>query len=354
MMTNAKRLPSILVLLAVLAAGCGGEPAEGEKPAEKPAREEGTGPRVETLGALSLTPPSKLWHRDDELSSMLTLKRGEAAPAAVARFYFNGRGTDDEGRLRAKPAELESFLEELARGLRDQIELTAGSDAEFISGPDYRRDPYLAATYAYYSEVGADRYYNLDTVFYVGDRYVFLDLSCYADREEKLTGELEAMLDTARIEPEKPTVDKLKPGQKLDFEKITLIVSGEGWTAARTSEELLLSRDGLPLVDVYMRRPASGGAEGSDLSEGLKGEIEALYGEVEYIGPVEVRRTPVPYAAVSYRGEISGRMEWRRDAVVAVDEDYYFIDAGCPADSPDRLLDELTELVNSVVPREDK
>ncbi len=353
-MTNVKRLPPALVLLAVLAAGCGGEPGEGEKPAEKPAHQEGAGPRVETLGALSLTPPSKLWHRDDELSSMLTLKRGEAAPAAVARFYFNGRDDYDEARLRAKPAELESFLEELARGLRDQIELTAGSDAEFISGPDYRRDPYLAASYAYYSEVGADRYYNLDTVFYVGDRYAFLDLSCYADQQEKLAGELEACRAQARIEPEKPTVEKLKPGRELDFGKITLTVPGEGWTAAETSEDMLLSRDDLPLVDIYARRPASGGAEGSDLSEGLKGEIEALYGGVEYIGPVEVRRTPAPYAAVSYRGEISGRTEWRRDAAVAVGDDYYFIDAGCPADAPDRLKEELTELVNSVVPREDK
>jgi len=354
MMTNAKRLPPVLVLLAVLAAGCGGKPGEGTTPEEKPTSQEGTGPQVETQGALSLTAPSALWHRDDELSSMLTLKRGEAAPEAVARIYFNGRGTESEDALLRKPADLEAFLEELARGLRDQIELTAGSDVEFVSGPDYRRDPYIAATYSYYAELGADRYYNLDTVFYVDDRYAFLDLSCYADREEELSGELEALLDSARIEPEEPTVERLKPGRELDFEKITLIVPGEGWTAEGTPGEMLLRRDDAPLVDLYVRRPASGGAEGSDLSEGLKGEIEALYGEVEYLGPVEVRRTPVPYAAVSYRGEISGRAEWRRDATVAVDEDYYFIDAGCPADSPDHLIEELTELVNSVGPREGK
>ncbi|OGD71817.1 MAG: hypothetical protein A2Y64_03715 [Candidatus Coatesbacteria bacterium RBG_13_66_14] len=285
---------------------------------------------------------------------MLTLKRGEAAPEAVARFYFNGRDDYDTETLHRSPDELKTFLEELARGLRDQIELTAGSDVEFISGPDYREEPYLAAGYSYRSALGADRYYNRDTVFYVGGRYAFLDLSCYADLEGKLAGELEALLDSARIEPEKPTILKLKPGQGLDFGNITLTVPGEGWTAEETTEYMLLSRDGLPLVDVYVRRPASGGAEGSDLSLGLKGEIDALYGEVEYLGPVEVRRTPVPYAAVSYRGEISGRAVWRRDAAVAVGDDYYFIDAGCPADSPDRTIEELTELVNSVGPREEK
>ena len=353
-MTQRIYIFSLLALLIVLVVGCGGESGEAEKPAEKPASEEGAGPRVESQGALSLTPPSRLWHLDDEISSMLTLKRGEAAPEAVARFYFNGRDTYDEERLRKKPDEMESFLEELARGLRDQIELTAGSDVEFISGPDYRRDPYLAASYSYRAVLGADSYYNLDTVFYAGDRYAFLDLSCYADREEKLTGELEALLDSARIELQKPRSLKLKPGQELDFGKITLTVPGEGWTAEETSEEMLLSRDEVPLVDLYVRRPASGGAEGSDLSEGLKGEIEALYGEVEYSGPVDIRRTPVPYAAVSYRGEISGRAVWRRDAAVAVGDDYYFIDAGCPADSPDWLIEELTELVNSVGQREEE
>jgi hypothetical protein len=353
-MTHGKRPSAIAVLLILLVAGCGGETNGGGGQAEEQVREEGAAPRVETLGTLSLTPPSALWHRDDELSTMLTLKRGEAAPEAVARFYFNGRDDYDEGRLRGKPGELEDFLVELARGLRDQIELTAGSDVEFISGPDYREDPYLAATYSYYSQMGSDRYYNLDTVFYVGGRYAFLDLSCYADREGELAGELEDLLDSARIEPEEATVLKLKPGQELEFEKITLVVPGDGWTAERTSDETLLYRDGVPLVNVYVRRPASGGAEGSDLSLGLKGEIEALAGEVEYLSSVEVRRTPVPYAAVSYRAEISGRAEWRRDAALAVGEDYYFIDAGCPADSPDRLKEELTELVNSVGPREGK
>ncbi|MCX7021813.1 MAG: hypothetical protein NTW26_06000 [bacterium] len=344
-------LPALLI---VLAAGCGGESGEGEKPSEKPAHEEVVGPRVETQGALSLAPPSRLWHRDDELSSMLTLKRGEAAPAAVARFYFNGRDDYDTETLRKKPDELKAFLEELARGLRDQIELTAGAGVEFISGPDYREDPYLAASYSYRSVLGEDRYYNLDTVFYVDGRYAFLDLSCYTDQEAKLTGELATLLDSARIEPEKPTVLKLKTGQELDFEKITLTVPGDGWIAEKTSDEMLLSRDEVPLVDLYVRRPASGGAEGSDLSEGLKGEIEALYGEVEYLGQVDIRRTPVPYAAVSYRGMVSGRPVWRRDATVAVGEDYYFIDAGCPADSPDWLIEELTELVNSVGPREEE
>jgi hypothetical protein len=272
----------------------------------------------------------------------------------VARFYFNGRDDYDVEHLRKNPDERSEFLEELARGLRDQIELTAGADVEFISGPDYREEPYLAAGYAYYAPVGADRYYNLDTVFYVGGRYAFLDLSCYADEEEELAGELRALLDSARVELEGPSVIKLGPGQELRFGELVLTIPGEGWTAEEIPGEMLMSKNGEPLVNLYLRRPAAGGAEGTDLSGGLKGEIEALAGEVEYLGPVEVRRRPVPYAAVSYRGVISGRPAWRRDAAVAVGEDYYFIDAGCPAGSPDSLIEELTELVSSAGTREEE
>ncbi len=340
-------------LLVILLFSCGEEQPEAPSTTGDAAEDRGE-PGAETLGALSLMPPSDLWHRADEFSTMITLKRGEAAPSALARFYFNGRDSYDEESLRRRPSELEEFLERLARGLRDQIELTAGADVEFITGPDYSTDPYLAAGYAYYSELGRDRYYNTDTAFYVGGRYVFLDLSCYADEEEELAGELASLLDSARIELDEPSVIELKPGQELVFGNLVLRVPGGGWSAEEISGEMLLIKDDRPLVNLYLRRPTAGGAEGSDLSAGLKSEIEALYGEVEYLGPVEIRRQPVPYAAVSYRGKISGRPVWRRDAVLAVDEDYYFIDAGCPAGSSDSLIEELTGIVDSVEPMEEE
>ncbi|MCK4592967.1 hypothetical protein KAU45_00595 [bacterium] len=352
-MVHKHPISNSLVILLILLCSCGEEVSEIESAPEESVdveNELGT----ETLGALSLTPPSDLWHRADELSTMITLKRGEAAPSAMARFYFNGRDSYDEQRLRRRPSELEEFLERLARGLRDQIELTAGADSEFIAGPDYSTDPYLTAGYAYYSELGRDRYYNTDTAFYVGGRYVFLDISCYADEEEELAGELAALLDSARIELDEPSVIELKPGQELVFGNLVLRVPGGGWSAEEIFSEMLLIKDDRPLVNLYVRRPTAGGAESTDLSAGLKSEIEALYGEVEYLGPVEIRRQPAPYAAVSYRGKISGRPVWRRDAVLAVEEDYYFIDAGCALNSPDSLIQELTGIVDSVGPREEE
>ncbi|HDR06427.1 MAG TPA: hypothetical protein ENN88_02225 [Candidatus Coatesbacteria bacterium] len=348
-----KRLVIVFAALSATLLSCGEEPLGEERPAEEPSAADG-GPVVATRGALSLTPPSRLWHIDDELSSMLTLKRGEAAPTAVARFYTNGRDSRDEERLRKRPGELAEFFQEMARGLRDQIELAAGADAEFISGPDYREEPYLAASYAYRSRLGSDLYYNLDTVFYVGGRYAFLDISCYAGEEEGLAAEFAALVDSARIELGEPVLRKLEPGQELTFEKISLVVPGQGFSAEESGGEMVLLKDGRPLVNIYRRRPALGGAEGSDLAGGLKGEIEALYGEVEYLGPVEVRRSRGLYGAVSYRGSVSGRPVWRRDAAIALDGDYYFIDAGCPADSPEALKEQLAELVDSVGPREEK
>ncbi len=343
-MKSARCLVALLFSLLFFA-GCGEEapsPQPGAEVAASPAEE----PATITAGMLSLTPPSVLWHVDEELVSMITLKYGESSPRAVARFYFNGR--DDLDYEKLSESKQEKFLEGLAYDLRGQIEQATESQAEFISGPEYLTEPYPGVSWRYQDTLGNDDYFNLDTVFYADGRYAFLDIACYFTEREELTDELERLRTSAVIKTEETEESRvLKANEHVQLHRVSLTVKEAGWRLTSSAEELFLNDDDSTL-HLYRRQPRTGTSDGSGLLDGLRQEIAAQWGEVEFLERQLLETEPLIRCALEYRSTVEGESLWHYDSILITEDDYYLLEAESTVSLSPKERERLIELVESL------
>jgi len=341
-------LLTVIVLSILFFSGCGEEEEGAASQSDAGAATASPDEKIETItaGQLSLTPPSALWHQDEELASMITLKYGESSPHAVARFYFNGRDTVNFDSL-SKSGQ-EKFLEELAFDLRGQIEQITKSQAEFISGPEYLSEPYPGVSWCYQDTVGDDDYFNLDTVFYVDGRYAFLDLACYLAEQEKLAKEFELLLSSATInEEEIGESSLLQISEEIQLHLVSLTMTEAGWKLSSFDNELFLSKDGSTL-HLYRRQPRTGAAEGSGLLDGMLQEITAQWGEVELLERQLSETKPLAHCTQEYQISKDGELRWHYDSILIVEEEYYLLEAEAAANLSAEEREQLIELVENL------
>jgi len=336
-----------LLLLTLLFSGCEEETSSSQTEAGAAIASSTEDVETITVGLLSLTPPSALWHVDEELASMITLKYGESSPHAVARFYFNGRDSVDYWSL-GKSAQ-EKFLEELAFDLRGQIEQVTGSQAEFISGPEYLAEPYPGVSWRYQDVLGDDDYFNIDSVFYVDGRYAFLDLACYFAEREKLTAELELLLASAVINAEgSEEPHLLKANEAVQLHLVSLTMKETGWQLTSFDGELFLS-SGDSTLHLYRRQPRTGTSDGSGLLDGLRQEIAAQWGEVDLLERQLSEAEPLARCTQEYQTSEDGEARWHYDSILIVEEEYYLLEAESAASLSLEERERLIELVESLV-----
>lgn len=314
MKTLTRIIPALLPMLTVLLSiGCAEPPGE-----------------TVSTGRVSLAYPGELWHVDREITGMLTLKHGVDHPDAVARLYLSGWDADDT---------VDSFAE-LERRLRTS--LAERRELEYLGETEELDEPLRGVSLSYRDRLGAEEYFNRDTLFYADGRYAVLELACDVGLEEELAADFELLRSTVSI-TEPPAPRQVSPGEELALDGLILTVAGDGWEVQEEETGLLLSR-GDQRLHFYKRHPHTGTGEGFDLSDGLRREIGLLHREPDYLGEPRVRDGSLNSAAQAYQTA----RRWRYDAALLHGKSFYLVDAACPVDADRDIRDALRRMVDGI------
>lgn len=176
-----RRLAWLLIVPPLLLAGCAAEPRSGER-------------RV-TWGLAEVVTPNAEWrpvHSDD---SLLVRRYYRTSLLGEFKVYYGGEGLQTETQIRNTGSE-EEFLLEAADVLREQIEY-AGNQVRLENlRPRLYTEPYLAVGYSYYDRAAGHEQYHIERLYFVSNRYWFVDAGCLAAEKENLEREILALYDS--------------------------------------------------------------------------------------------------------------------------------------------------------------
>ncbi|MCD4733247.1 hypothetical protein K8R78_03300 [bacterium] len=181
-----RRVLLVLVILAtLLLLGCEYEPRET--------------PYEVSWGRISVVAPNGEWRQVLADDALFLRRYYYTSLLGEFKLYYGGLGSSSESVVRDTDGEAE-FLAELADLLREQIEI-ANNEAilENDSQPRLYTEPYLAAEYTYHDLTDGVEQFHLERLYFVDQRYWFLDAGCLAEDEAQIRLELQKMLKTLRF-----------------------------------------------------------------------------------------------------------------------------------------------------------
>ncbi|MCK4592965.1 hypothetical protein KAU45_00585 [bacterium] len=169
----------LTTLGALLLLGCAAEPLPGEK--------------TVSWGLIRTTTPNAEWVRIPADDALLLRRYYRSSLLGEFKLYYAGDGLDSESVLRFAGTEAQ-FLETAADLLREQIDHISPRATLEENQPTLYSEPYLAVQFTYHEETDGERRFHLDRLYFVENRYWFLDTGCLADEEGLIRSEIEALV----------------------------------------------------------------------------------------------------------------------------------------------------------------
>ncbi|MCX7021811.1 MAG: hypothetical protein NTW26_05990 [bacterium] len=166
--------------LGALLLGCAAEPLAGGE--------------TMAWGLIQATTPNAEWVRVPAEDALYLRRYYRCSLLGEIKLYYAGEGFEDEYVVRSSGTE-GRFLESAADLLREQIDRISPRAALEGEQPTLFSEPYLAVQYAYHDETSGEAQFHLDRLYFVENRYWFLDTGCLAEEEELVRPEIEALVD---------------------------------------------------------------------------------------------------------------------------------------------------------------
>ncbi len=167
------------ILGALLLLGCAAEPLPGEKKV--------------SWGLIGTTTPNAEWLRIPADDALLLRRYYRSSLLGEFKLYYAGEGLDEEGIIRATGTEAQ-FLATAADLLREQIDHITPRAILEENQPTLYSEPYLAVQFTYHEETNGEQRFHLDRLYFVENRYWFLDTGCLAEEEGLIRPEIEALV----------------------------------------------------------------------------------------------------------------------------------------------------------------
>ena len=146
-------------------------------------------------GLAEVTTPNLEWRPVRSDDSLLVRRYYRTSLLGEFKLYYGGEGLQTETQIRNTGSE-EAFLLEAADILREQIEYS-GNQVRLINlKPRLYTEPYLAVGYSYYDRAGGNDQFHVERLYFVSNRYWFVDAGCLASEKEVLGGEIAALYDS--------------------------------------------------------------------------------------------------------------------------------------------------------------
>jgi hypothetical protein len=165
--------------LGALLLGCAAEPLPGGE--------------AVSWGLAQATTPNAEWVRVPAEDALYLRRYYRCSLLGEFKLYFAGEGFEDEYRVRSAGTEAR-FLESAADLLREQIDRISPRAALEDGQPTLFSEPYLTVQYTYRDETSGEAQFHLDRLYFVENRYWFLDTGCLAEEEELVRPEIEALV----------------------------------------------------------------------------------------------------------------------------------------------------------------
>ncbi|HUT99586.1 MAG TPA: hypothetical protein VM054_11005 [bacterium] len=169
----------LLATLGALLLGCVAEPLPGGE--------------TVTWGLVQTTAPNAEWVRVPAEDALYLRRYYRCSLLGEFKLYYAGDGFEDEYVIRSSGTEAR-FLESTADLLREQIDRISPRAALDDGQPTLCSEPYLAVQYTYHDETAGEAQFHLDRLYFVENRYWFLDTGCLAEEEELVRPEIEALV----------------------------------------------------------------------------------------------------------------------------------------------------------------
>ncbi len=175
----------LIVVTTLLLCGCEYEPRQT--------------PFEVNWGRISIVTPNGEWRQVLTDDALFLRRYYYTSLLGEFKLYYGGEGSSSESVIRDTDGEAE-FLAELADLLREQIEV-ANNEAilENDSQPRLYTEPYLTAEYTYHDLTDGVEQFHLERLYFVDQRYWFLDAGCLTEDEPQIRPELQKMLKTLRF-----------------------------------------------------------------------------------------------------------------------------------------------------------
>jgi len=175
----------LMVLAALLLLGCEYEPRET--------------PYETSWGLVSVVAPNGEWVRVMADDALFLRHYYYTSLLGEFKLYYGGLGSSSESIVRDTNGEAE-FLAEMADLLREQIEIANNETIlENDSQPRLYTEPHLAAEYTYHDTTDGVEQFHLERLYFVDQRYWFLDAGCLEEEEPLIRPEIQKMLKTLRF-----------------------------------------------------------------------------------------------------------------------------------------------------------
>lgn len=169
----------LAVPAALLLSGCAAEPLPGGE--------------TVTWGLVQATTPNAEWVGVPAEDALYLRRYYRSSLLGELKLYYAGEGFEDEYVIRSSGTEAR-FLESTSDLLREQIDrISPRADLE-EGQPTLYSDPYLAVQYTYRDETAGEAQFHLDRLYFVENRYWFLDSGCLAEEEAVVRPEIEALV----------------------------------------------------------------------------------------------------------------------------------------------------------------
>jgi hypothetical protein len=177
MMGHRATIPAVLT--ALLLSGCTAEPLPGG--------------RTVSWGLIEVTTPNAEWVKVPADDALYLRRYYRSSLLGEFKLYYAGEGLDEESAVRAAGTEAR-FLERAADLLREQIDGTTPRAVLEENQPVLYAEPYLAVQFTYHEQTNGERQFHLDRLYFVENRYWFLDTGCLAEEEGLVRPEIEALV----------------------------------------------------------------------------------------------------------------------------------------------------------------
>jgi hypothetical protein len=170
---------TIPAVLGALLLGCAAEPLPGGE--------------TVAWGMIQATTPNAEWVRVPAEDALYLRRYYRSSLLGELKLYYAGEGFEDEYVVRSSGTEAR-FLESTSDLLREQIDRISPRAALEEGQPTLFSEPYLAVQYVYHDSGRGEAQFHLDRLYFVENRYWFLDAGCLAEEEELLRPEIEALV----------------------------------------------------------------------------------------------------------------------------------------------------------------